>query len=335
MSSAGQMKTHATKVRLRPTARDGKWEHTTSTAPDKETSVKTPHVAGNLRHQGALRNTSNPAADVPVTIIKPTVGWGRLKLNELWEFRELVFFFIWRDIKVRYKQTVLGAAWAILQPLLTMIVFSIFFGRLGRIPSDGVPYPLFALGGLVPWLFFMNGLSHGANSLIENERLIKKVFFPRMVAPISSVLSGLVDLAVAFCLIVVAMIYYEVAPPPQVILVPAFILLEVVAVTGVALWLSALNVQYRDVRYNVPFLGYLWLFTSPIAYPTSLLSANWQLVYAINPMVGVVEGMRWALLGAGNPPVGIFVVSSLVAVGMLVSGAFFFRRVERNFADVA
>lgn len=335
MSSAEQMKMHVTKVRLRPTARRGKWDQTTATAPDKEPSAKTTHLAGHLRHQGAPRSTGGPAADVPVTIVKPTVGWGRLKLNELWEFRELVFFFIWRDIKVRYKQTVLGAAWAILQPLLTMIVFSIFFGRLGRMPSDGIPYPLFALGGLVPWLFFMNGLSHGANSLIENERLIKKVFFPRMVAPIASVLSGLVDLAVAFSLLVVAMIYYEVVPPAQVVLLPVFILLEVVAVTGVSLWLSALNVQYRDVRYIVPFLGYLWLFTSPIAYPTSLLSDNWQLIYAINPMVGVLEGVRWALLDAGNPPVGIFVVSSLVAIGMLVSGTFFFRRVERNFADIA
>jgi lipopolysaccharide transport system permease protein len=294
------------------------------------------HIATDLRqHVATPTQAALPPAEPPVTVIKPTTGWARLRLGELWEFRELVFFFIWRDIKVRYKQTVLGAGWALIQPLFTMTIFSIFFGRLAGIPSDGLPYPLFALAGLVPWLFFMNGLSHGANSLVENEKLIKKVFFPRMIVPVASVLAGLVDFAIAAGLLVVAMVYFQIAPSVQLACLPIFILLAVVAAMGVALWLSALNVQFRDVRYIVPFLGQVWMFASPIAYPTSLLNEKWHLLYAANPMVGVVEGFRWALLGSGNPPWEILSVSAAVAVICLVSGAFFFRRVERSFADIA
>lgn len=294
------------------------------------------HVAPNLRqHVAPHQQPATPAAEPPVTIIKPTLGWARLRLGELWEFRELVFFFIWRDVKVRYKQTVLGAGWALIQPLFTMAIFSIIFGRLAGIPSDGLPYPLFALAGLVPWLFFMNGLTHGANSLVENEKLIKKVFFPRLIVPVASVLAGLVDFAIAAGLLLLAMIYYQVAPSIDLVFVPLFILLAVVAAMGVALWLSALNVQYRDVRYVVPFLGQIWMFATPIAYPSSLLDESWQLLYAVNPMVGVVEGFRWALLGAGDAPWEVVSISAAVAVICLVSGAFFFRRVERSFADIA
>lgn len=292
------------------------------------------HLAG-MRQHSPRPSAAEVASDVPITVVKPTVGWARLRLGELWEFRELVFFFIWRDVKVRYKQTVLGAAWAIIQPLFTMLIFSIFFGRLANMPSDGLPYPLFALAGLVPWMFFMNGLSHGANSLVENEKLLKKVFFPRLVVPIASVLAGLVDFAIASVLLLLAMAYYQIVPSIQVVFLPLFVLLSAVAATGVALWLSALNVQFRDVRYVVPFLAQVWMFATPIAYPSSLLSESWQLVYALNPMVGVVEGFRWSLLNAGEPPWGVFIISWLVSLTWLVSGAFFFRRVERNFADIA
>jgi lipopolysaccharide transport system permease protein len=302
---------------------------------DKEHMSSTvTHLSTDLRQHAAPR-PATATIEPPVTIIVPTSGWARLRLGELWEFHELVFFFIWRDIKVRYKQTVLGAGWALIQPLFTMAIFSIFFGRLAGIPSDGLPYPLFALAGLVPWLFFMNGLTHGANSLVENEKLIKKVFFPRMIVPVASVLAGLVDLAIASGLLVVAMVYYQIAPSFEVMFLPLFVLLAVVAAMGVALWLSALNVQFRDVRYVVPFLGQVWMFATPIAYPSSLLNESWQLVYAINPMVGVVEGFRWALLGAGDAPWGVVSISAAVAVLCLVTGAFFFRRVERSFADIA
>lgn len=294
------------------------------------------HVATDLRqHVAPPKQAALSPSDPPITIIKPTSGWARLRLGELLEFHELVFFFIWRDIKVRYKQTVLGAGWALIQPLFTMAIFSIFFGRLAGIPSDGLPYPLFALAGLVPWLFFMNGLTHGANSLVENEKLIKKVFFPRMIVPVASVLAGLVDLAIAAGLLVAAMVYYQIAPSVELICLPIFVLLAIIAALGVALWLSALNVQFRDVRYVVPFLGQVWMFATPIAYPSSLLNESWQLVYAINPMVGVVEGFRWALLGTGDAPWEMLSISAAVAVLCLVSGAFFFRRVERSFADIA
>ncbi len=306
------------------------------TGKEHMSSSATAHLPGNLRQRVAPPHPMPDAtAEPPVTVIKPTVGWARLRLGELWEFRELVFFFVWRDIKVRYKQTVLGAGWALIQPLFTMAIFSVIFGRLAGIPSDGLPYPLFALAGLVPWLFFMNGLTHGANSLVENEKLIKKVFFPRMVVPVASVLAGLVDLAIASGLVVVAMAYYQIMPSLNLVFVPLFVLLAVCGALGVSLWLSALNVQFRDVRYVVPFLVQVWMFATPIAYPSSLLAEGWRLVYAMNPMVGVVEGFRWALLGSGEAPWAMIAVSATMAAAFLVSGAFFFRRVERNFADIA
>jgi lipopolysaccharide transport system permease protein len=242
---------------------------------------------------------------------------------------------MWRDIKVRYKQTALGAAWAVIQPFFTMIIFSIFFGRLASMPSDGVPYPIFSYAALVPWTFFSYGLAQSANSLVGNANLIKKVYFPRLAIPLATVLSGGVDFAVAFVVLLGMMVYYGVVPTANVVFLPLLFLLAVVTSLGVGLWLSALNVQYRDVRYVVPFLTQFWLFATPIAYPSSLLEEKWQILYALNPMVGVVEGFRWALLGTDTAPGPLLAVSSLVAVLILVSGAFYFRHMETSFADVA
>jgi len=254
-------------------------------------------------------------------------------LQELWAYRELLYFLIWRDIKVRYKQTALGAAWAIIQPLFTMVVFSLFFGRLAKVPSDGIPYPVFSFAALVPWTFFANGLSQSANSLVTSQNLIKKVYFPRLTIPIASVLSGLVDFVLAFAMLLALMLYYGIVPTVDVVWLPAFLLLALVTSLGVSLWLAALNVEFRDVRHIVPFIVQFWLFATPIAYPSSLLEEPWRTVYGINPMVGVVEGFRWALLGTGTAPGPLVGVSSVVALATLISGAFYFRRLEKTFAD--
>jgi len=273
-------------------------------------------------------------SDSHVIVVKPSKGWISLKLKELWEYRELLYFMAWRDIKVRYKQTVLGAAWAIIQPFFTMVIFSIFFGRLAKVPSDGLPYPIFAYTALVPWTFFANGLNQASNSLVGSANLIKKVYFPRLVVPISSVISGVVDFVLAFAVLLGMMLFYGFAPTVNILWLPLFILLIFVTALGVGFWLSALNVQFRDVRYTVPFLTQFWLFATPIAYPSSLLSEPWRTLYGINPMVGVVEGFRWALLGTDTAPGAIILVSSLVALALLVGGAFYFKRLERSFADV-
>lgn len=282
----------------------------------------------------AVTNAPPAAESVPVIRIEPSRGWVSLKLGELWEYRELLYFLTWRDIKVRYKQTVLGAAWALLQPFMTMVVFSLFFGRLARIPSDGLPYPIFALAGLVPWQFFAYGLNQSSNSLVGSANLIKKVYFPRLVVPLSSVLAGAVDFALAFALLVGMMLYYGLAPGWNALWLPAFFLLAFVTSLGVGLWLSALNVEYRDVRYLVPFLVQFWMYATPIAYPSSLLREPWRTVYGLNPMAGVVEGFRWALLGANTRPGPLIAASALAALLVLISGAFYFRRMEKTFADV-
>jgi lipopolysaccharide transport system permease protein len=275
-----------------------------------------------------------PAAPTsPVVHIRPSKGWVSLQLQELWAYRELLYFLIWRDIKVRYKQTALGAAWAIIQPLFTMVVFSLFFGRLAKVPSDGIPYPVFSFAALVPWTFFANGLAQSANSLVTSQNLIKKVYFPRLTIPIASVLSGLVDFVLAFAMLLLLMLYYGIVPTVDVIWLPAFLLLALVTSLGVSLWLAALNVEFRDVRHIVPFIVQFWLFATPIAYPSSLLEEPWRTVYGINPMVGVVEGFRWALLGTATAPGPLVAVSSVVALATLVSGAFYFRRLEKTFAD--
>ena len=274
------------------------------------------------------------SSDAPVIVVKPSKGWISLKLRETWQYRELLYFLTWRDIKVRYKQTVLGAAWAIIQPFFTMIVFSIFFGRLARMPSDGLPYPIFAYAALVPWTFFANGLNQASNSLVGSANLIKKVYFPRLVVPISSVISGVFDFMLAFVVLLGMMLYYGIFPTVNIVWLPFLLLLTLTTSLGVGLWLSALNVQFRDVRYTVPFLTQFWLFATPIAYPSSLLSQPWRTLYGINPMVGVVEGFRWALLGTDTAPGPIIIVSSFMALTLLAGGAFYFRRLGRTFADV-
>ena len=270
----------------------------------------------------------------PVTVIQPSRGWVSLRLRELWEYRELLNFLTWREVKVRYKQTAMGAAWAIIQPLFTMLIFSLFFGKLAKIPSDGIPYPLFCIAGLVPWTFFANGLSQASSSLVTSSNLISKVYFPRLTLPISAVLSGAVDLVISSVLLVGMMIYYRQVLTLRCVYLPLFCLLAFVSALGVSLWLSALNVEYRDVRYVIPFLSQLWMFATPIAYPSSLLHEPWRAVYGVNPMVGVVEGFRWALVGADTAPGPMIIASSCAALLLLIGGAFYFRRMESTFADV-
>jgi lipopolysaccharide transport system permease protein len=276
----------------------------------------------------------NNVSDIPVILIKPSKGWVSLKLQELWEYRELLYFLVWRDVKVRYKQTVLGAAWAIIQPFFTMVVFSLFFGKLAKMPSDGIPYPLFSYAALVPWAFFANGLSQASNSLVGSSHLITKVYFPRLVVPISSVISGILDFALAFIVLLGMTLYYGIIPTFNVIWLPFLLLLAFVTALGVGMWFSALNVQFRDVRYVLPFLTQFWMFATPIVYPSSLLPEPWRTVYGLNPMVGVVEGFRWALLGTQTAPGPIVIVSSFASIAILIGGAFYFKRMEKTFADL-
>jgi len=271
---------------------------------------------------------------LPLTVIRPPRRWAPIDLRVLWRYRELLYFFVWRDIKVRYKQTALGAAWAVIQPLFTMVVFSVFFGRLAQIPSDGAPYPLFSFAALVPWTFFSTGVTQSANSVVGNRDLITKVYFPRLTIPAAAIFAGLVDFAIAFTVLLAMMAYYGFAPTANIVWIPALLLLALITALGVGFWLSALNVRYRDVRHAVPFLVQAWLFITPIAYPSSLLSEPWRTLYGINPMAGVVEGFRWALLGTDSAPPAMVLTSAAVAVVILVTGAFFFRRVEARFADV-
>jgi len=267
-------------------------------------------------------------------MIEPPSAWTAIGFRELWEYRELLYFLTWRDIKVRYKQTALGAAWAIIQPVFMMVVFSLFFGRLGKMPSDGIPYPVFTFCALLPWQLFAHALSESSNSLVGNQNLITKVYFPRLVVPISAVLAGLVDFAIAFVLLLGMMLYFGIVPGWQIITLPAFILLAIMTALGVGLWLSALNVQYRDVRYTINFLIQFWLFATPVAYPSSIIPAQWRALYGLNPMAGVVEGFRWALLGKSDPPGALLWVSCAVVVMLLIGGLYYFRRMEQQFADI-
>jgi len=267
-------------------------------------------------------------------ILKPTHGWSALNLQDLWLYRELIYFLTWRNLKVRYKQTVLGVGWAVLQPFLTMVVFSIFFGNLAGIPSDGMPYPIFSFTALLPWTLFSKALQDASRSLVASAHMITKVYFPRMILPLSSVLSGVVDFVIAFIVLLGMMVYFGITPTINIWMLPFFLLLTLVTAVGVGLWLSALNVLYRDIGYILPFLTQLWMFITPIAYPASMVPEKWQILYAINPMTGVVEGFRWALLGTGKAPGTMFFVSSAVAVVVLISGMFYFKRMERLFADM-
>jgi lipopolysaccharide transport system permease protein len=274
------------------------------------------------------------AAELPHTVIRPSRGWVSLDLKELWHYRELLFFLAWRDIKVRYTQTALGAAWAIIQPLLSMIVFTIFFGRLAKVPSDGIPYPLFAYTALVPWQLFAYALTESSNSVVLSERLITKVYFPKLVIPFASVLAGLVDFTIAFSLVIGMLIWYHITPTWAVLTVPLFVLFTMATALAAGLWLSALNVQYRDVRHTLTFIVQFWLFASPVVYPSTLIPARWRPLYGLNPMAGVIEGFRWALLRKAPAPGPMLGVSILVTAAVLVGGLYYFRRMEKTFADV-
>jgi lipopolysaccharide transport system permease protein len=273
-------------------------------------------------------------SELPHTRIEPSKGWISLGLKDLWQYRELLFFLTWRDIKVRYKQTALGAAWAVIQPLFTMLVFTLFFGRLAKVPSDGIPYPLFCYTALLPWQLFAYALTESSNSVVANERLITKVYFPRLVVPLASILAGFVDFVIAFTLVIGMMLWYEVRPTWAILTLPFFVILAMATALGVGLWLSALNVQYRDVRYTLNFIVQFWLFASPVAYSSTLVPARWRPFYGLNPMAGVIEGFRWALLGKVQAPGAMLVVSVAVVAVVLVGGLYYYRRMEKTFADV-
>jgi lipopolysaccharide transport system permease protein len=273
-------------------------------------------------------------AKPPVMRITPPSGWWALPLGELWNYRELLYFFVWRDIKIRYKQTAIGAAWAVLQPFLTMLVFSLFFGRLAHIPSEGLPYPIFYYSALLPWMYFASALQNATNTIVENQRLITKVYFPRLALPLSAVLSGLVDFGISFLMFIAMMIYYRIHPSAALLWLPLFLLLAVLTALGVGLWLSALNAIYRDVRYVLPFLVQFWMFASPVAYPSSLVPEKWRWLYGLNPMAGVIEGFRWSLAGGGERPGRLIFVSAGVVLVVLLSGVAYFQKMETTVADV-
>jgi lipopolysaccharide transport system permease protein len=269
----------------------------------------------------------------PTIKIRPPKKWVPFNFSELWQYHELLYFFTWRDVKIRYKQTALGFLWAIIQPLFLMVVFTLFFGNLANVPSEGIPYPLFSFAALLPWTLFAEGLTRSTTSMVTNANIMTKVYFPRLIMPMSGILSPLVDFAIAFVILIIMMAYYGFVPTLAIVFLPAFILLAVMTSLAVGLWLSALNVKYRDFQYTIPFLIQLWLFASPVVYPASMLPESWQFIYALNPMVGVIEGFRWALLGT-NPPGGMILVSTSVVILLLVGGLFYFKRMEQYFADV-
>jgi len=267
-------------------------------------------------------------------VIRPPQGWLELNLAELWAYRELLYFFVWRDVKVRYKQTLVGAGWAVLQPLLAMAVFTLFFGKLAKIPSDGLPYPIFYFCALLPWMYFANSLTTATNAVVDQQRVITKVFFPRVLLPMSAVLTALLDLGIGFLLLLAMLAYYGIAPGLALLWLPLFILLALATALGVGLWLSALNALYRDVRYVVPFLVQVWMFASPVVYPASLVPAEWRWLYGLNPMAGVIEGFRWAVTGSGEVPGATLLASAAAVLVILISGLVYFQRMESTIADV-
>jgi len=269
-----------------------------------------------------------------VTVISPASGLNLLKLKELWAYRELLYFLIWRDIKVRYKQTAVGWAWAVIQPFTAMVIFSIFFGKLAHISSEGLPYPIFAYAALVPWTYFANSLTQATNSLVEHRAVITKVYFPRLILPLSSVLGGLVDFCIAFLVLIGMMFFYHIVPSPGLWTAPFFLLLLIITAFSSSLWLAALNVEYRDVRYAVGFLVQIWLFASPVVYSATIVPLKWRFFYGLNPMVAVIEGFRYALLGGEFPHAGMLITSACTVVSFLIAGLFYFQRLEENFADV-
>jgi lipopolysaccharide transport system permease protein len=267
-------------------------------------------------------------------LIQPSKGLFHLDLNAIWYYRELLYFLIWRDVKVRYKQTVIGAGWAILQPLMTMVIFSVVFGSFAKIPSDGLPYPIFTFAALLPWNFFAQAIGRSGISLVGSANLISKIYFPRLIIPLSAAVAPLVDLAFAFVILLGMMAWFGVAPTWGVLALPLFLLLALGTALAAGLWLSALNVRYRDIGYTIPFLIQIWMYASPVAYPVSIVPERWRLLYSLNPMAGVIEGFRWALLGTGTPNIGVMVVSAVVVMMLMSSGLVYFRIAERTFADV-
>jgi lipopolysaccharide transport system permease protein len=287
-----------------------------------------------LRRRLKTEISSSDSNGVPAFIIRPTRGWRFLDFRELWVYRELIYFLAWRDVKVRYKQTAIGVAWTVLQPLIMMLVFTLFFGKLAKIPSEGVPYPLFAYVALLPWQLFSRTIGESTNSLIRDQQLISRVYFPRIIVPVSTTLVALVDFVVASVLLVILMGIYGFTPGLTAVWLPFFVLLLLVTALGIGFWLSALNVKYRDVVYTVPFLNQIWLFLTPVVYPSSLVPDQWRVLYGLNPMVGVIEGFRWSLLGVGDGPGLMLLTSGVVAVALFLSGIIWFRRRERTFGDL-
>lgn len=281
-----------------------------------------------------IASTAVSRVTKPTVVIEPRKGLFDLELGALWQYRELLYFLIWRDVKVKYKQTMIGAAWAILQPLMTMVIFTVIFGNFAKIPSDGFPYPIFAYTALLPWNFFATALNHAVGSVVGDAQLISKVYFPRLILPLSGVVSGIVDFAIAFIILLGMMIWFSITPTWGALALPLFLLLTVLTALAVGLWLSALNVRYRDVGHTIPFLTQFWLYASPVVYPVSLVPEKWRLLYSLNPMAGVIEGFRWALLGKESPDFGVMAVSAVAVVALLSGGVVFFRQMERTFADV-
>jgi lipopolysaccharide transport system permease protein len=273
-------------------------------------------------------------ADLPVLRIAPPTGWFTLNLRELWQARELLYFFVWRDVKIRYKQTVIGAGWAILQPLMTMAVFSLFFGKLARIPSDGLPYPVFYFSALLPWMYFSGALQNATNVIVEQQRMITKVYFPRLILPLSAVVSGLLDFAIGFVVFLIMIAWYRITPGREILFFPFFLVMAVLTALGVGLFLSALNAVYRDVRYVLPFFIQFWMFASPVAYPSSLVPPRWRWFYGLNPMAGVIDGFRWSLTGKGQPPDILLIASVSMVLVIVGAGTIYFQKMEGTIADV-
>ena len=281
-----------------------------------------------------IASETEPPVDIPVICIEPSVNWPALRLKELWDYRELLYFLVWRDVKVRYKQTAIGAAWAIIQPLLTMLIFTLVFDKFANVPSNGLPYPIFSFAALLPWTYFSKALGQSILSVVGNANLVTKVYFPRLLLPISSVLSGLIDFGIGFVFFLVLMIWYGILPGVGILLLPCFIIFTMLTALSISLWLAVMNVRYRDVGQAMPFLIQIWMFASPVAYPVSVVPERWRLLYNLNPMTGVIEGFRWALTGSEHPPLFPILLSGFIVCGLLYGGLYFFRRMEDTFADV-
>ena len=276
---------------------------------------------------------SETKLNIPIIRIEPARGWVSLKLGEIWPYRELLYFLVWRDVKVRYKQTAIGAAWAIIQPLLTMVIFTLVFDKFAKVPSNGLPYPIFSFAALLPWTYFSKALNQSILSVVSNANLITKVYFPRLLLPTAAVLSGMVDFAISFLFFVILMVWYGIVPSSAVLFLPGFTLLAMLTALAVSLWLAVINVRYRDVGQAIPFVVQLWMFASPVAYPMSVVPEKWRLFYSLNPMAGVIEGFRWALTGSERPPLVPIILSTLIVCALLYGGILFFRRMESTFAD--